>query len=70
MKLYNKFAVLLYKGGPEFRILWSADVLSEEAILEWFERGHSPKGKTVFLEQMQQLVDWLRNAEEGLPLPF
>jgi hypothetical protein len=40
--------------------------LSEEVILAWYAKAHSPKGKTVFLEQMQKFVEWLQTAEEGL----
>jgi hypothetical protein len=40
-------------------------VVSEEAILKWFEDGHSQKGKMHFLEQMKKFIEWLKNAEEG-----
>lgn len=53
-KVYHKFIVLLYK----------AEVVTEDAVLQWYESGHSPKGRSMFLEQMKQMVDWLRNAEE------
>ncbi|KAI3356471.1 hypothetical protein L3Q82_017686 [Scortum barcoo] len=55
MKAFQKIVVLLYK----------ADVLSEEAILKWYNEGHLAKGKSVFLEQMKKFVEWLKNAEEG-----
>lgn len=42
-----------------------ADVLSEEAILKWYNEAHLAKGKSVFLEQMKKFVEWLKNAEEG-----
>uniref|UniRef100_A0A8D3DS12 W2 domain-containing protein n=1 Tax=Scophthalmus maximus TaxID=52904 RepID=A0A8D3DS12_SCOMX len=54
MKAFQKIVVLLYK----------ADVLSEEAILKWYNEAHLAKGKSVFLEQMKKFVDWLKNAEE------
>ncbi|MFT7814991.1 basic leucine zipper and W2 domain-containing protein 1-A-like [Arapaima gigas] len=54
MKAFQKIVVLLYK----------ADVLSEEAILKWYNDAHVPKGKSVFLEQMKKFVEWLKNAEE------
>ncbi|XP_026151308.1 basic leucine zipper and W2 domain-containing protein 1-A-like isoform X2 [Mastacembelus armatus] len=54
MKAFQKIVVLLYK----------ADVLSEEAILKWYNEAHLAKGKSVFLEQMQKFVEWLKNAEE------
>ncbi|KAK2921441.1 eIF5-mimic protein 1 [Channa argus] len=55
MKSFSKIVVLFYK----------ADVLSEQAILKWYKDAHSAKGKSVFLEQMKQFVEWLQNAEEG-----
>uniref|UniRef100_A0A3B5B5H9 Basic leucine zipper and W2 domain-containing protein 1-A-like n=1 Tax=Stegastes partitus TaxID=144197 RepID=A0A3B5B5H9_9TELE len=54
MKAFQKIVVLLYK----------ADVLSEEAILKWYNEAHVAKGKSVFLEQMKKFVEWLKNAEE------
>lgn len=45
--------------------LSAADVLSEDVILKWYKDSHSAKGKSVFLNQMKQFVEWLRHAEEG-----
>ncbi|XP_024590354.1 basic leucine zipper and W2 domain-containing protein 1-like isoform X1 [Neophocaena asiaeorientalis asiaeorientalis] len=41
-----------------------AEVLSEESILKWYKDTHVAKGKSVFLEQMKNFVEWLKNAEE------
>lgn len=41
------------------------DVLSEEAILRWYNEAHLAKGKGFFLDQMKKFVEWLKNAEEG-----
>lgn len=54
LKAFHKIIVLLYK----------ADVLTEDIIIEWFKRGHSNKGKSVFLEQTKPFIEWLTNAEE------
>ena len=43
-----------------------AEVLSEDSIMKWYNGGHSAKGKSVFLEQMKKMVEWLQNAEEGV----
>lgn len=51
---FQKIIMLLYK----------TDVVSEEVIVKWHKDGHSPKGKSVFLGQMQKMVEWLQNAEE------
>ena len=34
-------------------------------MLKWNKEIHTGKGKSVFLKQMEQFVDWLKNAEEG-----
>ena len=54
MKAFQKIVVLFYK----------ADVLSEEAILKWYKEAHAAKGKSVLLDQMKKVVEWLQNAEE------
>jgi len=54
MKVFQKIILLLYK----------TDVLSEESILKWYKDGHASKGKSVFLDQMQKMVEWLKSAEE------
>lgn len=54
LKVFSRIVVLFYK----------ADVLGEDAILKWYQDGHSPKGKTVFLEQTKEFIQWLKNAEE------
>jgi len=51
---FQKMVVLLYKK----------DVISEDVILKWFKDSSSPKGKTIFLEQMKKFVEWLEQAEE------
>jgi len=43
-------------------VLSSADVLSEDAILKWYNDG---KGRGVLLEQLKPFVEWLKQAEEG-----
>jgi len=45
--------------------VYTADVLSEDAILKWFNDG---KGKGVLLEQLKPFVEWLKQAEEGSSL--
>jgi len=54
LKLFQKMVTLLYK----------MDVLSEDAIIKWYKSGHVAKGKSVFLGQMEKMVEWLQNAEE------
>ena len=40
------------------------DVITEQAILKWYNESHLQKGKSVFLQQMKPMVDWLMTAEE------
>jgi len=54
MKVFQKIILLFYK----------MDVLGEDSIIKWYNNGHTTKGKSVFLPQMQKMVDWLQNAEE------
>lgn len=54
LKAFHRIIVLLYK----------ADVLTEDIIIDWYKKSHSNKGKSVFLEQTKPFVEWLSNAEE------
>lgn len=54
MKVFQKIILLLYK----------TDVLSEDTVLKWYKGSHAAKGKSVFLEQMKKMVEWLQSAEE------
>ena len=40
------------------------DLLSEQAILKWYDHAHMPDRKAEFLAQMKRMVDWLNTAEE------
>jgi len=53
-KMFSKFASLFYK----------LDILSETAIVYWYNKGASTKGKGVFLQQMEPFINWLNEAEE------
>ena len=39
-------------------------MLTEQAILKWYNGAHVAKGKSVFLAQMKPMVEWLQTAEE------
>lgn len=54
LKIFNKVVLLLYK----------AEVLGEDSILEFYTKAHSSKGKDVFLAQLKPMIDWLQEAEE------
>ena len=39
-------------------------MITEQAILKWYNDSHLQKGKSVFLKEMKRMVDWLQTAEE------
>lgn len=53
-KMFHKFVLLMYKE----------DLITEDAVFAWNNGGASPKGRTMFLEQMTDMIEWLKNAEE------
>jgi hypothetical protein len=53
LKVFMKVILLLYHHS----------VLDETPILEWYDKDHSSKGRSVFLEQMAEMVQWLKTAE-------
>lgn len=53
LKAFHRIIILFYQ----------TDVLHETIIIEWYNRSHSNKGKSVFLEQTKRFVEWLTGAE-------
>jgi hypothetical protein len=45
------------------QILYNEDVISENAILYWNEKGVKNVGKGVFLKQMEPFIHWLKTVE-------
>ena len=72
MKVFHKIVLLFYKSKSllntmcvvNYSLPFLDDVLTEQAILKWYNESHIPKGKSVFLAQMKKMVDWLLTAEE------
>ncbi|KAH8420657.1 hypothetical protein KR222_004635 [Zaprionus bogoriensis] len=54
-KHFERLAVQLYRAG----------VLSEDAIIRWYEMDHIDEGKVAFLEQMHRFVHWLHSNEDA-----
>ncbi|KAI7841114.1 hypothetical protein COHA_005339 [Chlorella ohadii] len=46
------------------KILYDGDVLGEDTIRFWYNKGSSPKGRNVFLKNMEPFMNWLDEAEE------
>jgi hypothetical protein len=55
----------LMKLFPEIvRSLYDQDVLAEDTILHWFQKGTNPKGRQTFVKALEAFVNWLEEAEE------
>lgn len=54
LKLYKDIVKLLY----------NADVVGEDTISHWYKKGSHPKGRNVFLKDMEPFIKWLEEAEE------
>ncbi|GAB4817985.1 hypothetical protein N2152v2_005031 [Parachlorella kessleri] len=46
------------------RVLYDTDVVGEDTIRYWYTKGSNPKGRNVFLKNMEPLMKWLDEAEE------
>lgn len=46
------------------RLLYDADIIGEDTILHWYKKGSHPKGRNVFLKDVEPLIKWLEEAEE------
>lgn len=46
------------------RILYNSEVISEDTIMWWYKKGSSPKGRSVFLRDVEPFIKWLEEAEE------
>ncbi|CAA6659809.1 unnamed protein product [Spirodela intermedia] len=55
----------LMKLFPEIvRSLYDLDVLAEDTILLWFQKGTNLKGRQTFVKALEPFVNWLEEAEE------
>ena len=41
-----------------------ADIVGEDTITHWHKKGSHPKGRNVFLKDMEPFIKWLEEAEE------
>ena len=46
------------------KILYDVDVLGEDSIRYWYNKGANPKGRNVFTKDLEPMVKWLDDAEE------
>ncbi|XP_047316264.1 protein krasavietz-like [Impatiens glandulifera] len=55
----------LMKLFPDIvRSLYDQDVLAEDTVLHWFQKGSNPKGRQTFVKSLEPFVKWLEEAEE------
>ena len=46
------------------KVLYDVDIIGEDAIKFWYSKGSNPKGRNVFLKDLEPMVKWLDEAEE------
>lgn len=46
------------------RLLYDNDVLEEDPIRFWYQRGSGTRGRPVFVVQLEPMIKWLETAEE------
>ncbi len=46
------------------RAMYNADIIAEDTIMHWYKKGSNPKGRNVFLNDIQPFIKWLEEAEE------
>lgn len=55
---------LLKLFADVIKVLYDCDVVGEDTIKHWYAKGSNPKGRNVFLKDLEPLVKWLDEAEE------
>lgn len=46
------------------KALYSSDLVAEDTIQHWYKKGSHPKGRNVFLKDVEPFIKWLDEAEE------
>lgn len=46
------------------RVLYDIDILGEDTVMHWYKKGSHPKGRNVFLKDIEPFIKWLEEAEE------
>jgi hypothetical protein len=44
--------------------LYQTDIIAEDTINYWYKKGSVPRGRNVFLNDIQPFIKWLEEAEE------
>eukprot|EP00884_Botryococcus_braunii_P005038 jgi/Botrbrau1/14535/Bobra.0212s0002.1 len=57
-------AKLLKLFAKIVRILYDNDILGEDTIHWWYKKGSHPKGRNVFVRDIEPFIKWLEEAEE------
>lgn len=55
---------LLKMFADVVKVLYDTDVVGEDAVRFWYAKGSNPKGRNVFLKDMEPFMKWLDEAEE------
>ena len=46
------------------KALYTMDLVGEDAVQHWYKKGSHPKGRNVFLKDMEPFIKWLDEASE------
>lgn len=46
------------------KALYSSDLVGEDAVQHWYKKGSHPKGRNVFLKDLEPFIKWLDEASE------
>lgn len=46
------------------KLLYNSELVGEDTILHWYKKGSHPKGRNVFLKDIEPFIKWLEEAEE------
>lgn len=55
---------LLKQFSEIVRVLYECDIVGEDTVMHWYKKGSHPKGRNVFIKDIEPFIKWLEEAEE------
>lgn len=55
---------LLKQFADIVKMMYDCEVIGEDTILHWYKKGGHPKGRNVFMKDIEPFIKWLEEAEE------
>lgn len=46
------------------KLLYNSELVGEDTVLYWYKKGSHPKGRNVFLKDIEPFIKWLEEASE------